>query len=130
MAEEPVVAEDGSTQSVFLVRGSSYAVRVFNTADAANSLVPGDPLQIADNVDNEANPAALFLKTTHGAPVGWVPDLLIDYARAVRGGGGTVTVVQNNGLDAPWHVRLLVRVSGRVEPGSQIFSRPPWPGPV
>jgi hypothetical protein len=129
MAEEPVVADDGSTQSTFLVRGSSYAVRAFDAADAANSLVPGDPLQMTDDIDNEANPAALLLKTALGVPVGWIPDLLIGYARTVRDGGGTVTIRQNNGLDAPWHVRLLVRLSGHVEPGLQIFSGPPWPAP-
>ena len=70
MAEEPVVADDGSTQSIFLVRGSSYAVRAFDAADAANSLAPGDPLQMADDVDNEANPAALLLRLLSGHP--WV----------------------------------------------------------
>jgi hypothetical protein len=126
MAEEPGVADDGSTHSVFLVRGSSYAVHAFGTADVANALAPEDALELVDDSRNEANPAALLLSTDRG-PVGWVPDLLIDYARTVRDGGGSVSVMQNNGLDAPWHVRFLVRISGQVEPGLQIFSRPPWP---
>ncbi len=127
LAEEPAVTEDGSTQSIFLLRGSSYAVRAFGAADGANALGAGDPLYMWNDSDNEANPAAILLKTTHGTPVGWVPDLLIDYATAIRDGGGTVTVLQNNGLDAPWHVRFLIQLTGRAEPGLQIFSRPPWP---
>jgi len=80
-----------------------------------------------DDAGNEANPEALLLTTADAVPVGWVPDLLIDYARRVRGGGGSATVVQNNGPNAPWHMRLLVRISGHVPSGTAVFTGDPWP---
>lgn len=62
-----------------------------------------------------------------GAPIGWVPDLLIDYARQLRTGGGDVRLLQNNGQDAPWHVRFLVQVSGRIASATTVFSGGVWP---
>lgn len=127
LAEEPDVAEDGTTQTVFLVRGSSYAVRQFNTAEAAGSLRPGDELVTIDDVTNEANAKALLLVTPGGAEVGWIPDLLIDYARRALSGGGVVNIVRNNAPAAPWHMRLLVRLTGHVEPGTAVFTGGVWP---
>lgn len=127
LAEAPAVGNDGTTESVFLVRGTSYAVRAYNTVAAAESLRAGDELALVDDVTNEANPDALLLATPEGAAVGWIPDLLIEYARLVRNGDGRVTVLQNNGSNAPWHVRLLVRLSGRVAPGTRFFTGGVWP---
>jgi hypothetical protein len=108
----------------------SYATRQFKTEAAANSLRAGDELTLADDHGNEANPQALLLETPNGAPVGWVPDLLIGYARQVRDGGGGVRLLQNNGPLAPWHVRLLVQIAGRISPGSPFFSGGVWPSPL
>ena len=93
----------------------------------AGSLRAGDDLVLADDNANEANPRALLLTTPDGAAVGWIPDLLIDYARQVRAGGGTVELLQNNGRLAPWHARLLVRISGRITPGTALFTGGVWP---
>jgi hypothetical protein len=127
LVEAPIVGNDGTTESIFLVRGTSYAVRQHDTARVAESLRSGDELAVVDDVTNEANPEALLLATPDGAAVGWVPDLLIDYARQVRTGGGRATVLQNNGPHAPWHMRLLVRLSGHVAPGTTFFSGGVWP---
>jgi hypothetical protein len=54
-------------------------------------------------------------------------DLLIDYARQIRAGGGAVELLQNNGRLAPWHARLLVRISGRITPGTAMFTGGMWP---
>ena len=59
--------------------------------------------------------------------MGWIPDLLIDYARRVRAGGGSVQLLQNNGGFAPWHMRLLVQISGHITPGWAAFSGGAWP---
>ncbi len=126
LAEAPRVAVDGATAATFIVRGSSYAVRSYDSASTANLLRPGDALGVLDDVTNEANPEALLL-TAAGAPVGWIPDLLIEYGREVVGSGGTVTVLQNNGFDAPWHMRLLVRLAGRVSPAWSTFGDGHWP---
>lgn len=99
----------------------------YGTEATANSLRAGDGLVLVDDETNEANPQALLLKTRDGKPVGWMPDLLIDYARQVRRAGGAVELLQNNGRLAPWHARLLVRISGRITPGTEMFTGGVWP---
>jgi hypothetical protein len=127
LAESPAVADGGATEAVFLVRGVSYAVGQHGTEVAAESLQAGDRLTLVDDSTNEANPRALLLEASDGAPVGWIPDLLVDYAHQVRSGGGFVELLQNNGPTAPWHARLLVRMSGRVAPGTTMFTGGVWP---
>lgn len=128
LAEEPHVADDGQTEATFLVRGASYATRENSSADSALRLRPDDQLIMEPDRNNPVNPDAILLASTDGAPVGWVPDLLAAYAHAVRSGGeGQVTVVQNNGPESPWHLRLLVRLVGRVSPGLRVFSGDDWP---
>jgi hypothetical protein len=78
--------------------------------------------------ENPVNPQAILLASEARAPVGWVPDLFIPYAHAVHSGGeGYVTMVQNNGPESPWHLRLLVRLVGRVSPSLRVFSGDQWP---
>lgn len=126
LAEEPKVAEDGTTEAVFLARGVRFALREHSTENVAYSLRAGDPLVLVDDDKNEVNAAALLLETPQGAAIGWIPDLLIDYARQVRTGGGAVELLQNN-LRAPWHARLLIRISGQVAPGTAVFTGSAWP---
>jgi hypothetical protein len=127
LAEEPQVADDGRTEAIFLVRGASYATREHMSADIASRLRPGNRLTMRPDRDNPVNREAILLASPDGTPVGWIPDLLISYAHAVRSGGGQLTVVQNNGPESPWHLRLLVRLSGRVSPDLRIFSGDRWP---
>ena len=127
LAESPAVSDGGATEAIFLVRGVSYAVRQHGTEAVAASLQAGDRLTFADDFTNEANPRALLLEASDGARVGWVPDLLVEYAHQVRSGGGFVELLQNNGPAAPWHARLLVRLSGRITPGTAMFTGGVWP---
>jgi hypothetical protein len=126
LVEAPRVAADGATAATFLVRGSSYAVRSYGSASTANGLRSGDQLAVLADEANEANPEALLL-TASGEPIGWIPDLLIEYGREVVRSGGAVTVLQNNGLDAPWHMRFLVHLAGRVSPEWPTFADGYWP---
>lgn len=126
LVEAPAVAPDGATEAVFLARGVRYALHDYGTEDAASSLLPGDKLLLGDDVTNVANTRALLLKTLDGSAVGWVPDLLIDYAREIRAGNGNVELLQNN-QRAPWHARLLVRVSGRIHSRTSVFTGGVWP---
>jgi hypothetical protein len=128
LAEAPAVDDSGETAATFIARGSGYAVRSSESQSAVAVLRRGQTLDAQDDTTNEANPAAILL-TAAGAPVGWIPDLLIEYAREVVRSGGRITVLQNNGPSAPWHMRLLVRVSGRVAPGWSPFSGVEWPAP-
>lgn len=127
LTEAPGVADDGATSSIFLIRGASYAVHAHDTVAAAESLRAGDELVLVDDDTNEANPKALLLKTQDGAAVGWVPDLLVEYARQVRSAGGSVKVLQNNGPNSPWHTRLLLNISGHLAPGTAVFFGSAWP---
>jgi hypothetical protein len=128
LAEEPQVAHDGQTEATFLVRGARYATQDHSSADSALRLREGDRLVMERDRENPVNPEAILLATEDGAPVGWVPDLLIRYADAVQfGGRGHVTVVRNNGLESPWHLRFLVRLVGRVPPSLHVFSDDRWP---
>jgi hypothetical protein len=128
LAEEPQVAYDGQTEATFLVRGSSHATREYSSADSAVRLRPSDRLMMKPDRENPVNSQAILLVSEAGAPVGWVPDLLISYAHAVQsGGGGHLTIVQNNGPESPWHLRLLVRLAGRVSPSLRVFSGDQWP---
>jgi hypothetical protein len=128
LAEEPQVAHDGQTEATFLVRGARYATREHSSAERASRLRPGDRLMMQPDRENPVNQQAILLATEAGAPVGWVPDLLIRYAHAVHSGGeGHVTVVRNNGPESPWHLRFLVRLVGRVSPSLHVFSGGQWP---
>ncbi|OBI24086.1 hypothetical protein [Mycobacterium sp. E2497] len=126
LAEAPAVAADGATEAIFLARGVRYAVGDNRTEANANALRAGDRLVLDDDSTNVVNPRALLLRTADGAAIGWMPDLLVDYARQVRAGGGVVELLQNN-HGAPWHARLLVRISGRIAPGTEIFTGGVWP---
>jgi len=128
LAEEPHIAEDGATEATFLVRGVRYAIRAYASASDASQLRLGDRLTMESDPGNPVNAQAMLLVTRSGARVGWVPDLLVPYARAVGSGGSAeLTVVRNNGPDSPWHLRLLVRLAGRVAPDLRIFTGGDWP---
>lgn len=129
LVEAPPVGDAGETETHFLIRGSRYATTDFDSIAVAEALQPGDELALVNEPSNLANPEAILVTTSAGAPVGWVPDLLIQFARDVRSRGGRLTVVRNNGRDTPWHMRLLVRLSGHVAPGTAPFSGDHWPEP-
>lgn len=126
LVEAPTIASDGETESIFLARGVRYALDEHGTEAAAAALQPGDKLQLGDDFGNEANPRALLLQTCAGESVGWVPDLLVDYARQLREAGGTVQLLQNN-REAPAHARLLVKLSGHLMPDTLVFAGGVWP---
>ncbi len=128
LVEEPRVGVDGRTEAVFLIRGSSYATRHFASGDLATRLRQGSRLDVVPDLENPVNPKAMLLKTPEGAPVGWVPDLLLPFVAALQSRGDAfVTLVQNNGIDAPWHLRLLARIEGQVVPETRLFSGDQWP---
>jgi hypothetical protein len=125
--EEPLVDLAGTTESIFLVRGARYATGQYSSASAAEALMPGDRLSIVPDPANPANPAALLVATRDGLPIGWVPDLLVAYVRIVENTNSRLIVLRNNGPEAPWHLRLLVRLAGHTEPGYRAFTGLNWP---
>jgi hypothetical protein len=123
---EPRIEPNGATRCFFLVHGVRHMAK-FGAESQIAALVPGDPLFLQPQPTNDYNPKALVVTTTSGQPLGYIPDLLLDYVHEVlRKGEPTLTVERTNGADAPWHLRLFVRFSGRVSSGYEPFSGPEW----
>ena len=126
---EPAVHADGSTDCLFLVHGVRHAPG----ADLVLSrLRRGDRLTLLDDAQNPVNPLAIVVADDASAPLGWVPDPLVDYVRHVREhGAARLQVERANGPEFGHHLRLLVHLEGTVEPGYRPFSGPEWTlGPV
>lgn len=121
---EPEVAPDGAATCLFLVHGARYVAG----ADAAiDQLVRGQELVLVDDPANPVNPMAVRVENRRATPLGWVPDPLVDFVRHVRRhGDSTVRVERANPADVGHHLRLLVHLSGWVEPGYEPFSGPAW----
>ncbi|MDQ2837129.1 MAG: hypothetical protein M3Y42_18445 [Actinomycetota bacterium] len=122
LVEEPQVGADGRTEAVFLVRGTRYATEEYASRSAVQDLQAGDRLELRPEASNQTNSAALLITTAAGSPIGWVPDPLIGYMQTVFAREGHIALERNNGPDAPWHLRLLARVSGQVSPGYRPFT--------
>jgi hypothetical protein len=118
----PSVEPDGTTTCLFLVHGIRHM-----THGGLPDLSPGDRLVLRDEPTNEVNPDAVLVCGPSGAPVGHVPDLLLEHLRTVqRSGPIAVTVEHINGPEAPPHLRLLVRLSGRAAPNYRPMTGPRW----
>lgn len=118
----PWVAEDGSTRCRFLVHGVRHVNR-----GSLPPLVPGQTLVLRDEPANPVNPEAVQVLTTDDQPLGYVPDLLLEHLRAMWATGPTqLTVEHVNGPEAPPHLRLLVRLEGRVRVGYEPMSGKAW----
>jgi hypothetical protein len=126
LVEEPLTGNDGTTEYVFLVRGARHAAMHYHSAEAIDILQPGDVLTLRPDASNPVNGEALLVATVQGTPIGWVPDLLTPYFQALAERGAEFSVLRNNGLGAPWHLRLLVRASGRTDPALPVFAGPQW----
>lgn len=124
--EAPRVGSDGSTEYVFLVRGSRYATAQFSSAGIVDQLRRGDGLLVVPDASNPVNPDALLVAAGAGQPIGWVPDLLVPYFQVLAEHRGELTVERNNGPEAPWHMRLLVHAHGIVDPTFRAFEGPSW----
>ena len=115
----PDVAASGATRAVFFVHGVRHTPAAVELIDA---LGVGDNLALKPEPTNHVNPRAVLVTTSNGAPIGWVPDLLAEYAQACLSvSPPTVTVVRVNDSDAPPNLRLLLEVTGRVPAGYRPF---------
>jgi hypothetical protein len=118
----PIVMADGTTTCQFLVHGIRHV-----TGGALPPLRRGEVLDLRDDPSNPVNPNAVLVCTRDGTPLGYVPDLLLEHLRAVQSAGPPRLVVEHtNGLEAPAHLRLLVRLEGRTPPGYTPMSGPRW----
>lgn len=118
----PTVDENGATTCRFLVHGIRHV-----TGGALPPLAPGERLSLRSEPTNPKNPNALLVCSSEGIELGYVPDLLLEHVYAVREQGPADLVVEHvNGIEAPVHLRVLVRLKGHVPPGYQPMSGPRW----
>lgn len=124
---EPVIDDDGQTQSNFLVHGIRHAIPEASLDERLRSLRKGDRLTLAPEPTNPVNSRAILTVDQARIPLGWVPDLLLDYVHTVADTGLYDLVVQHvNGPAAPIHLRLLVRLTGRVPVDYRAFAGSTW----
>ena len=126
LIEAPPIGKDGTTEYAFLLRGARHATGQYHSANAVDLLRTGDPLALVPDASNPVNSEALLVATEHRTPIGWVPDLLTPYFQALADQHAELSVLRNNGPDAPWHLRLLVRSRGMVDPNLQVFTGAEW----
>ncbi len=111
---EPVEGPDGTLVRTFLVSGVRHADE--NDPESVGRLVQqlavGAPLELLPEPTNPLNPRALQL-VVDGKVVGWVPDHLVDEVHAHLEARRDISfdVERSNGPSAPWHLRLLCRMS-------------------
>jgi hypothetical protein len=136
---EPTV-EGGEARCLFLVHGIrhvhegkrvlngiTYEVTRKKVEAALDGLKVGDRLQIIPEPGNKKNPQAIVVMGAPLIPVGWVPDLIVeDLHRLMEHARITVTAAHINGLDAPWHLRLLARLRAAPAPGFRFFTGKRW----
>ena len=110
---------NGHTSCVFLVHGVRY---LDGAADAIDQLQPGDELALEPEPNNPIDPNAVLV-TQDGTRLGWVPNPLLSYVRAVmRSADARLTVVRANSRELGHHMRLLVRIEGTLPEGFVV----PW----
>ena len=117
----PDVESDGSTTCMFLVHGVRYC-----NDGRLPPLAVEQEVQLSDEPTNPKNPLAVHV-VVGDVPIGWVPDLLLDYVREVRDVGGARVMVQHvNGPQAPPHLRVLLRLHGVLPVGRIPMTGPAW----
>jgi hypothetical protein len=93
-----------------------------DASDAIDQLRPGDELALESEPDNPIHPNAVLV-TADGTRLGWVPNPLHSYVRAVMSlPDARLIVVRANPRELGHHMRLLVRIEGTL-PDSFV---PPW----
>lgn len=125
---EPMVGPSGATYARFLVAGIRHKLQdEVERNRVLAALHEGDSLEIVDEPSNPKNPRAMLVSARHDGPIGWVPDMLVDYLHKARVFGPVrLSVVQANGPEAPMHMRLLVAFEGMVPTGYRPFDGPMW----
>lgn len=108
------------------LEGREIRVERQDVEAALGQLVRGDVLALVGEPENPVNPLALLVSAS-SVPVGWLPDLLTeDLHRLIEHANLSITVEHVNGPDAPWHLRLLARLSASPAAGVEFFTGEKW----
>jgi hypothetical protein len=114
-------------QRSITINGRPTTVTRPDLEDALGALHAGDELRLINEPDNPSNSAAVLVATHSNIPVGYVPNLLVeDLHRLQQVAPVNVTVDVVNGPDAPWHMRLLARLSAQNIDNFEFFKGDRW----
>jgi len=112
------------TNCIFLAHGVRH---IDGASERIERLRAGDRLELRTDPANPVNPRALLMDAEHGHPVGYVPEVLLDYVHTVRDyRGAEVRVDRVNPPPAPATLRLLCWLAGRWPPGPLPFTGPEY----
>ena len=89
---------------------ASGIARIDGASGRVVDLRAGDELAIVDQVRDARNHRTMLLSAPDGAPVGYVPDWLVDEVDQMRQTGPVTIFVEQVNLDAPDHLKLLCRL--------------------
>jgi hypothetical protein len=117
---EPTIGADGAVDHTFLLSGARHAPG--DAPALIDRLREGEPLTIRPQGDNKVNPDAHLICTTHGDPLGWVPDALLATVQEIMANDYGLTVAQVNGPEWPSYLRVVLRLRGTVPPGFEPFT--------
>jgi hypothetical protein len=118
----PVIDANGATRALFMAHGVRY--RGSATSERIARLSTGEPLTLAPEPSNPADPFAVGVHDTGGLLLGYVPRPLTGYIHALKEMAAAVEVA--NGVETNPHLRLLVRLNGALPAGVDPFARPKW----
>ena len=121
-----IAGSDGQFASRFILHGLRH--REPDAIRRAESVEPGEALELCEQRDNPATALAIKVCTQDGHHIGWLPRYLVDDLQ--QNGAWMVadpkaTVVQVN-LDAPLSHRLLIDFSGKLPPGFRMADLPQY----
>ncbi len=125
---EPLVAADGASSARVLVHGIRHRQREDQRVlMSLAQLKIGDRLRLVTDTGNPVNERALLVADNDEVPLGYVPDLLLDYLQHLQAHGTIVlNVARINDATSPPHMRLLVEIHGAADPGYLPFSEANW----
>ena len=121
----PVRTDEGDLTTLFFARGIRHRQ---GASQAVTALRSGDHLALADDPNNDFNPRAILLNTPLGAPVGWVPDYLVEAIHELRDRSGekaiSITAEHVNPPDVAPSMRLICRLTAPWPDGYKPFDDP------
>ncbi|WP_149203137.1 hypothetical protein [Actinotalea subterranea] len=120
----PVPDSDGHVSMSFFAHGVRHMSQEAQSAIAG--LRRGEALGLVHESSNEVNDRALLVTHRGALRLGYVPDPLVGFVHEVRRAEHRLTVERANGLDVPFHYRLLIRVDGFVSADHVPFSGSEW----
>lgn len=118
-----VKRDDSSFVLRFFLHGSRHVSAA--AQQRCNSLIPGDELRIAVELNNPMTPLAVQIQTDDYHMIGWVPDYLAhDLATTMEESpeGYTAHVVRVNPQPAPLRHRFLIEMRGPWDEGRKPMS--------